>query len=502
MNQRQLIIKIAAGISLLFWFWQLINSIYIATNKIEYTAIVAGITLPALFILSASLIKLIGIKKFDRQDHTDRRLAWLIKQKTTQTVDIFLPICGESDLVVLNTWCEVRKLVQEKPDHIKIQVYVLDDKAEQSKCAAAERFGFNYIAREDNKFKKAGNIRNAFNLTNGEFIVIFDADFKPQSNFLHNTLPYFEDSDVAIVQTPQAFEYKKTTGLEQGAGNIQDFFYSIVQPARDTFGAAICVGTNAVYRRSALEAVGGNYQIEHSEDVWTGFSLLKAGYKLKYLPINLAWGDCPDESYAYFKQQTRWAQGSSSLVTSNFFWDAKLTVMQRISFISGFLFYVYCASILLFPLAIIVDPKTGGEVDWIITAYGILALLVTKFYIYKDSNMNTMVAHCLATWSYTWALFNKFILQSNEKWQPTGSKGIKRKSVGYHIVKVAMVLYTVSIIWILGIAIAEKVAMIYIIYLLLNVTVHLVTLNYLYIVEPNKLQLTKKIAYANNNTHY
>ena len=63
-----------------------------------------------------------------------------------------------------------------------------------------------------------------------------------------------------------------------------------MQPARDAADAAICVGTNAVYRRSALDAVGGFAQIEHSEDVHTGVKMLRAGYWTRYVPVLLARG--------------------------------------------------------------------------------------------------------------------------------------------------------------------------------------------------------------------
>ena len=57
--------------------------------------------------------------------------------------------------------------------------------------------------------------------------------------------------------------------------------------------AAICVGSNAVYRRAALDSNGGTTLIEHSEDVHTGFDLRRNGWPLRYIPVNLATGLCP-----------------------------------------------------------------------------------------------------------------------------------------------------------------------------------------------------------------
>ncbi len=469
---RQSILKYSSLFTIIFWLIQIYNIIKLTFGSPEYIFALILLLVPTMFILSASLIKLIGIKKFDNSNHIKLMQNFLYK-KEHPSVDIFLPICGEPDSVIIETWKAVKKL-----DYPNIKVYVLDDKKERSKRIIAEDFKFNYLTRDNNEYKKAGNLRNAFEQTKGEFILIIDADFKPENNFLHHTLPYFNDKEIAIVQTPQAFDYKNKKGLEQGAGNIQDFFYSIVQPARDSFGGAICVGTNAVYRRTALDKIGGNVLIEHSEDVWTGFALIKAGYKLKYIPYNLAYGDCPDNPYAYFKQQTRWAQGSSSLVASKFFWETKLSVMQRLSYLSGFLFYVYSALILLFPLITIFGKPDNNQLLIGAGVYGISSMLITKFLIYKDSNINTMVAHCLATWSYTWALFNKFILQSNEAWQPTGSSK-NTKSIGYKITISSMCIYTVFIVLFSAYITKSETPIIFILYSYINAFVHIATVLYL-----------------------
>ena len=99
-----------------------------------------------------------------------------------------------------------------------------------------------------------------------------------------------------------------------------------MQPARDAVDAAICVGTNAVYRRSALDEVGGFAQIGHSEDVHTGVKLAKAGYRTRYVPVNLAKGMCPDTFDGFVNQQYRWCTGSMSLLADPDFHRSRLTL--------------------------------------------------------------------------------------------------------------------------------------------------------------------------------
>lgn len=78
--------------------------------------------------------------------------------------------------------------------------------------------------------KKAGNLRYAFARTSAEAIVILDADFCPRADFIRETVPYFLDPSIGILQTPQFFRHREEqTWIEQGAGTSQEFFYRLVQ---------------------------------------------------------------------------------------------------------------------------------------------------------------------------------------------------------------------------------------------------------------------------------
>lgn len=252
------------------------------------------------------------------------------------SVDVFLPCCGEPLEILANTYTYVAQMSGNK------KVYVLDDGHSEAVRDLAEAFGFFYIRRESREYKKAGNLRHAFNKTYGDFILILDADFCPAQDFLAHTLPYFNNEQVAIVQTPQFFRVLDSQNwIEKAAGQIQELFYRLVQVNRNTWGGAICVGTCAVYRRAALAPLGGTFLIEYSEDVHTGMALISRGFKLVYLPLNLACGICPDNLPAFFSQQYRWAMGSISLFLSrDLFWKVKLTLMQRICFLSGMFYYI------------------------------------------------------------------------------------------------------------------------------------------------------------------
>src|SRR5260221_376978 len=259
--------------------------------------------------------------------------------KKLPTVDIFLPICGEETAVLKRTFQSASEI-----EYSAKNIYVLDDQGNEEHKALASECNFTYLSRENKGYmNKAGNLKYGFEHSHGEFLVIFDADFAPHKDFIKQTLPYMQDPRTAIVQTPQYFESTKIiherSSLEYGAGQVQEDFYRIIQVARDHFGGAVCVGSNAMYRRSALLEIGGTAQIEHSEDIHTGFKLLLKNWKIKYIPLILAIGLCTDNMHAYFHQQHRWCTGTLSLINDTF-WLSKVPFGIKLSYFSGFLYYL------------------------------------------------------------------------------------------------------------------------------------------------------------------
>jgi cellulose synthase/poly-beta-1,6-N-acetylglucosamine synthase-like glycosyltransferase len=283
---------------------------------------------------------------FDLAAHQVRIDAW--HPQSYPSVDILLPICGEPLDVLRNTWTAVAALVAEYLGEAK--AVVLDDGPSDEARLICQSLGFRYIRRPDLRAcKKSGNLRYAFARTDGEYLVIFDADFAPRRDFLTETLPYLDDPAIAIVQTPQFFRGSAAqTWIENAAGAIQEVFYRSIQVARDRFGAAICVGTSAVYRRTALEPQGGPTLIPYAEDVHTGLDVRRAGWSMVYVPIVLSTGICPDNLDAFVRQQYRWCTGNAGVVFSRRLWSVPMPVPARLTYISGFFYYAYTGLLTFF----------------------------------------------------------------------------------------------------------------------------------------------------------
>ncbi|KAK0639531.1 nucleotide-diphospho-sugar transferase [Cercophora newfieldiana] len=290
------------------------------------------------YLIISYLVGVVG-KDWDFEAHRLHVERHPITDETAPTVDVYLPCCSEPIEILENTY---KHIIQLDWPARKLQVYVLDDGNQDAVRALAQAYGFNYIVREDRpRLRKAGNLRWAFARTKGDYFAIFDADFCPRPDFLRElVVEHMADDKTAIVQSPQFFRVTDDqTWVEQGAGATQELFYRVVQVNRNKWGASICVGSNAVYRRAALEEVGGTAEIGFSEDVHTGFDATDRGWKVKYVPLCLATGICPNTPRSFFSQQMRWARGSTTLLTTKHFWVSNLTLMQKICYLCGLLYY-------------------------------------------------------------------------------------------------------------------------------------------------------------------
>jgi cellulose synthase (UDP-forming) len=316
---------------------------------------------------------------------------------------------------------------------------VLDDGGSDEAQSVAESFGFRYIRRPDRpEGKKAGNLRYAFARTDSEYLLILDADFAPRPDLFAELLPYLDDPGVAIVQSPQFFRVSaRQTWIENAAGAVQEVFYRSIQVARNRFDAAICVGTSAVYRRTALEPFGGPTLIPYAEDVHTGLDVRRDGWSLVYLPIVLSTGICPDNLDSFVRQQYRWCSGNVGIVFSWRLWSIRMSIPARLTYISGFCFYAYTALLTFFgPLIpVVMLAFLPGQVElrnFII----LIPSVLTGFVMYPlwhrarygPSTWSLGVArgwaHVFAIWDGAWG--------KNMSWHPTRTPGssLRRFRIG------------------------------------------------------------------------
>ena len=266
-------------------------------------------------------------------------------------VDIFIATYNEPpDLLrrTLNGCVHIKY-----PDPAKVHIWLCDDNRRPEMRALAQEMGVGYFDRPDNEGAKAGNLNHAMSLTSAPYIVTFDADMIPRSDFLLKTIPYFVDVELreqdrpegerlhlGLLQTPQCFYdpdvFQHALYCEKRAPNEQDFFYRTIEPAKTGTNSVIYGGSNTVLSRRALEDIGGFYTGSITEDFATGMLIESAGYVSLALPEPLASGQTPHTFKEHIQQRTRWARGV--IVTARklkLLTRKGLSPAQKISYISS-----------------------------------------------------------------------------------------------------------------------------------------------------------------------
>ena len=240
--------------------------------------------------------------------------VWRLKYRTPPpaprglSVDVFITNFDEPLEVLRRTAIGARAI---RYPH---RTWMLDDGKRDEVKAMAEALGIGYIRREGNEHAKAGNLNNALRVTKGEFILQLDADHVPLPNILDRMLGYFNDPEVAFVQSPQDF-YNTDSFThvvnEEGRSLWEEnrIFFSLLQPGKDYWNAAFFCGSCGVLRRTSFEEIGGFSTKTITEDMETSIILHGRGWKSVYHGETLAYGLAPSSAFAYHVQRLRWVQG-------------------------------------------------------------------------------------------------------------------------------------------------------------------------------------------------
>lgn len=319
--------------------WRSLSTLNFA-DPINGLASLGLFTMELLVISSTGLQLALLMLSRDRRSEADELSLDVLNGTFTPSVDVLIPTYDEPSFILKRTVVGCQAM-----DYPCKTIYLLDDTDRPDIEALAQELGCQYITRPNNLHAKAGNLNHAIAHTQGDLIVVFDADFIPTRNFLTRTVGFFQRPRVAMVQTPQTFYNPDPIARNLGLENIltpeEEVFYRQIQPMRDGAGGVICAGTSFIVRRSALEALGGFVTESLSEDYFTGVRLAAQQYQLIYLDEKLSAGLAAEGIAAQALQRIRWAQGT---LQAFFIPSSPLTVpglrpLQRLAHLEGILYW-------------------------------------------------------------------------------------------------------------------------------------------------------------------
>ncbi len=389
---RVAVIFILLGLTIRYLAWRSLATLNFSDLKNTiFSLVLFLLELLTLFTSSLQLFLMLKIK--NRQREADRASVAVANKTFNPTVDILIPSYDEPEFILKRTIMGCQAIEYEPKT-----IYLLDDTRRENIKELAAELGCKYLTRSNNDYAKAGNLNHAIPKTTGEFLVIFDADFVPTTNFLVRTLGFFQDETVALVQTPQSFynidPIARNLGLEDILTPEEEVFYRQLQPIKDGAGSVVCSGTSFIVRRSALEAIGGFVTDSLSEDYFTGIRLSAKGYRLLYLDEKLSAGLAAENISAHATQRLRWARGTlqAFFINSNPLTIPGLNPIQRLAHLEGLLHWVASIPNLIFflmPLVyasftVIPIRATPEEIIYFFLPYYLTQLTVFSWLNYRS----------------------------------------------------------------------------------------------------------------------
>jgi len=234
------------------------------------------------------------------------------RDATDWRVAVLIPTLNEPIEVLMPT---IAAAVAIEPAH---ETLVLDDGRRPEVEHLARELGARYVTRPDKEHAKAGNLNHALGLVDADIVAVVDADHVAGPDFLRNTLGYFDDPQIALVQTPQDFYNLDSFEHEaRGEGklfNEEAVFYRVIAAGKNRWGAAFWCGTSALVRTEALRQVGGVATGTVTEDIHTTIRLHRRGWKTVYHNEVLVRGLAPRTATEYMVQRRRWATGAMQVL--------------------------------------------------------------------------------------------------------------------------------------------------------------------------------------------
>ena len=251
-------------------------------------------------------------------------------------VDVYVCTYDEPAEVIMATLAGCRALTYPHT------TYLLDDGRRPEMEELAELAGARYLTRPDNSHAKAGNLNAALPRTEGDLVLVLDADHVPMPDALDALVGYFDDERMAVVQTPHDFFNHDSVQHYVVGRHEQSLFYRVVCPGKDRHGAAYWCGSAALINRHALLEIGGVATETIAEDFHTTIRLLRHGWRTRYHDEVLVQGLAPHDLDGYLLQRDRWARGNLAVFTldESPLRARELTPLQRLSYFASLFAYL------------------------------------------------------------------------------------------------------------------------------------------------------------------
>jgi cellulose synthase/poly-beta-1,6-N-acetylglucosamine synthase-like glycosyltransferase len=289
----------------------------------------------------------------------------------------------------------------------RLEIQVLDDSNDHTQALARETVArmqaaghnIHYIHRTNRVGFKAGALEEGTRVATGEFIAIFDADFLPPRQILHETIHYFTNPQIGMVQSRWEHLNRNLSLLTRAQAILLDGHFIIEHTARNRTGRFMSFnGTGGIWRKSAISDAGGWQHDTLTEDLDLSYRAQLRGWKFVFLAHLTSPAELPPEMNAFKAQQHRWTKGGAQtclkllpkVFRSSVPWWVKMEAFFHLS--SGAVYVlVVLLSILVGPALVAKLTLTKPQSVWVYWFEFVLFVIgfgsTTLFYIISQHQL-------------------------------------------------------------------------------------------------------------------
>ncbi len=269
-----------------------------------------------LFIISAIIIIAYTLNFYYLTFLSVRRKEVLTtKELGTPTVTIQLPIYNEKYVAkrLVDAVCGL-----DYPKD-KMKILILDDSDDETVELLAKEVNYykkqgyqiEHIRRGTRKGYKAGALKYAMQITDTEYVAIFDADFIPPKWFLKRAIPHFSKPNIGLIQCRWGHVNENYSAITQVQALSLDFHFLIEQKAKSNSHLFMNFnGTAGIWKRDCIDDAGGWHTATLVEDLDLSYRAQMKGWKCVFLPDIVVDAELPVQMNGAKRQQFRWAKGS------------------------------------------------------------------------------------------------------------------------------------------------------------------------------------------------
>ncbi len=362
---------------------------------------IVGITLLGAFMLVMALVCVYGLHRYllvyMYYKHRRNRPRVQARFEILPRVTIQLPMYNERYVAqrVIETSCRI-----DYPSD-KLQIQVLDDSTDDTTEIAratvtrmrAAGHDIELLHRTDRGGFKAGALEAGLKSATGEFICIFDADFLPSPDILQETIHYFGDPQVGMVQARWDHINREHSLLTKTQAVLLDGHFVMEHGARNRSGRFMSFnGTAGVWRKACTVDAGGWQHDTLTEDLDLSYRAQLKGWKFIFLPELSSPAELPPEMGGFKAQQYRWAKGGAqtcrkllpTILRSGLPWKIKLEAFFHLTSCTVYL-YMVVLTLLIFPVLLLGVGKahaySAGHVLLDIALFMVATCSASTFYV-------------------------------------------------------------------------------------------------------------------------